>query len=67
MKKKHKRALIAVGILGSLVAFVVLIIFLAASNIVTLEMAKLMLAGLFGLYVGFGFLIAVYLAVRRMD
>jgi hypothetical protein len=67
MDKKKKRALIAVGVLGSFIAFVVLINFLWAREIVTSEMAKLMFAGLTGLYVGFGFLIVVYLAVRRMN
>lgn len=67
MEKKKKRTLIAVGVGGSFIAFLALIIFLARSEIVTLEMAKLMLAGLLGLYVGFGFLFVVYLAVRRMQ
>ena len=66
MQKKRKRLLIASGVVGSLVAFVGSIVFMAASEIITSEMAKLMFAGLTGLYVGFGFLIAVYLAVRRM-
>jgi len=66
MEKKPRRWLIAVGVLASFVAFVVVINFLWAREIVTSEMAKLMFAGLTGLYVGFGFLIAVYLAVRRM-
>jgi hypothetical protein len=67
MEKKKKRALIAAGVLGSFIAFVVLINFLWAREIVTLEMARLMFAALTGLYVGFGFLIVVYLAVRRMS
>lgn len=67
MEPKPKRVLIAAGIFGSLVALVGLIVFLAASEIVTLEMAKLMLAALLGMYVGFGFLILVYLLIRRME
>ena len=67
MEKTRKRALIAVGVTGSFVALVGVIIFLAASKLVTLEMAKLMFAALLGLYVGFGFLIAVYLAIRNME
>ena len=59
--------LIAAGVFGSLVALTGLIVFLTASEIVTLEMAKLMLAALLGMYVGFGFLILVYLLIRRMD
>jgi hypothetical protein len=30
-------------------------------------MAKLMLAALLGMYVGFGFLILVYLLIRKME
>jgi len=56
-----------VGVVGSFVAFVGSIIFLAASEIVTLEMAKLMLAALLGMYVGFGFLILGYLLIRKME
>ena len=67
MEKKAKRTLIALGITGSFIAFAGLIIFLAASNLVTLEMAKLMFAALLGMYFGFGFLILVYLFVRRME
>jgi hypothetical protein len=66
MQTKTKRWLIAVGVLASFVAFVVVINFLWAREIVTSEMAKLMFAALLGLYVGFGFLIVVYVAVRRM-
>jgi len=67
VEKKPKRALIAAGVFGSLVALIGLIVFLAASEIVTLEMAKLMLAALLGMYVGFGFLILVYLLIRKME
>jgi uncharacterized phage infection (PIP) family protein YhgE len=67
MEKKNKRALIALGVIGSLLAFIALIVFLAASEIVTLEMAKLMLAGLLGMYVGFGFLILVYVLIRDLE
>ena len=62
-----KRVLIGVGVAASFVALVAFILFLAAARIVTLEMAKLMLAALLGLYVGFGFLIAVYLLIRKME
>jgi hypothetical protein len=67
MEKKNKRALIALGVIGSLLAFIALIVFLAASEIVTLEMAKLMFAGLLGMYVGFGFLILVYVLIRDLE
>jgi hypothetical protein len=67
VEKKPRRTLIAVGVVGSFVAFVGSVVFMARSEIVTFEMAKLMLAALFGLYVGFGFLIFMYLLVRKMD
>ena len=67
MQTKTKRWLMAVGVLASFVAFVAVIIYLARSESVTPEMAKLMLAALLGLYVGFGFLFLVYVAVRRMN
>ena len=66
MQRKSKRALIAVGIGGSFVAFVALIVYLSRSELVSVEMAKLMLAALLGLYVGFGFLILVYLFTRKL-
>ena len=66
MEKRKKRAIIATGVGGSFVGLVALIIYLAASELVTPEMAKLMLAGLLGMYVGFGFLFLVYLFIRNM-
>ena len=67
MEKKKKRVLMAVGIGGSFATFFTLIVYLARSELVTVAMAKLMLAALLGLYVGFGFLILVYLFIRNMD
>jgi hypothetical protein len=61
------RVAVALGVVGSFGALVVVINFLWAAKIVTSEMAKLMFAALLGLYVGFGFLIAVYLLIRKMD
>ncbi len=65
--KKRKRLLIWLGVVGSFIAFVGLLVFLAASEIVTLEMARLMFSALLGMYVGFGFLFLVYLLVRNME
>lgn len=59
--------MVAVGVVGSFVALVAVIIFLSAAKIVTFEMAKLMLAALLGMYVGFGFLIAVYVLIRKLE
>ena len=67
VQKKRKRVLITSGVVGSFVAFAGSIVFMAASEIVTLAMAKLMLAALLGMYVGFGFLILVYMLIRKME
>ena len=67
MEKRKRRTLIAAGVGGSFVALVALVVYLARSELVTPEMAKLMLAGLLGLYVGFGFLFLVYLLIRKME
>ena len=60
--------LIAVaGIAASFVGLVGAIIFLLANKIVSFAMAMLMLVALFGLYVGFGVLIAVYRLVGKLE
>ncbi len=61
------RVKVAVGVVVSFVALVAAIIYMSAANIVTFEMAKLMLVALLGMYVGFGFLIAVYLVIRKWE
>ena len=65
--RKKRRGIIATGVGGSFVVLVALIVYLAATGYVTPEMAKLMLAGLLGMYVGFGFLYLVYLFIRNME
>ncbi|WP_372523632.1 hypothetical protein [Sulfuricaulis sp.] len=60
--------LIAVaGIAASFVGLVGAIIFLLVSKIVSFSMAKLMLVALFGLYIGFGILIAVYRFIDKLE
>jgi hypothetical protein len=60
--------LIAVaGIAASFVGLIGVIIFLLANKIVSFAMAMLMLVALFGLYVGFGILIAVYRLVGKLE
>jgi len=61
------RVAVALAVVGSFVALVVVINSLWAANLITSEMAKLMFAALLGLYVGFGFLIAVYLIIRKKE
>ena len=43
------------------------IIYLLAAKIISSGLAKLMLVGLVGLYVGFGILIAVYRLISKLD
>jgi len=43
------------------------ILFLTAKKIITFPMALLMFVALFGLYVGFGVLIAVYRFIAKLD
>jgi hypothetical protein len=55
------------GIAGSFTGLVGTIIFLFELKIITFEVAKLMLVGLLGIYVGFGVLIAVYRFIAKLE
>ena len=66
MPKRRTLKIIA-GIAVSFIGLAGTIIFLAVTKTITFELAKLMLVALFGLYVGFGFLIAVYRLVEKLD
>ncbi len=60
--------LIAVaGIAASFVGLVAVIIFLLVNKIVSFALAMLMLVALFGLYIGFGILIAVYRLIGKLE
>ncbi len=64
----RRRTLIAVaGVATSLAGFVGIIIFLSAKEMVSAATAILMLVALFGLYLGFGVLVAAYRLVVRLD
>ena len=58
---------VVAGIAASLVGLIGTIIFLAAMRIISVEMAKLMLAALFAMYIGFGILIAIYRLLRKLE
>ena len=63
-----RRTLIVVaGIAASFVGLVGVIIFLLANKIVSFALAMLMLVALFGLYVGFGILFAVYRFIGKLE
>jgi uncharacterized membrane protein YeaQ/YmgE (transglycosylase-associated protein family) len=58
---------VVAGIAASLVGLIGTIILLSAMKIISLELAKLMLAALFAMYIGFGILIAIYRLIRKLE
>ena len=58
---------VVAGIVVSFAGLVGAIIFLAAAEIVSFEVAKLMLVALLAMYIGFGFLIAVYRLIGKLE
>ena len=63
---KSKTLIAVAGIAASFAVFAATIIFLSVREIVTFEVAKLMFVALLAMYIGFGFLIAVYRLIGRM-
>ena len=63
---RHRALKIVAGIAASSITLAGTIVFLSEAKIISFEMAKLMLVALFGMYLGFGVLIAVYRLVARM-
>jgi hypothetical protein len=62
-----KRAQKSIAILVALfMGIVAATLVLAAKKVITLEFAMLLLIALLGMYVGFGFLIAVYRFVEKL-
>lgn len=66
MQKWNRRKVLA-GVAVSFVSFVAIIAILARRQLVTAELATLMLVALFGLYVGFGVLVLVYRLILKLD
>jgi len=64
---KVRTLMVATGIIVSFVGFAGTIVLLSEWKIITFELAMLMLVALLGLYIGFGFLIAVYRLISRLD
>jgi len=62
-----KRTRVAVGIAGSFIALVAVVIALRLLKVIGFEVAMLMLVALLGLYLGFGVLIAVYRLLARLE
>jgi hypothetical protein len=65
--QKNRTLKIVAGIAASFAALVSTIIYLSETRIISFEMAMLMLVALLGMYVGFGFLIAVYRLIRKLE
>jgi len=58
---------IVAGIAASFTGVAGIIIFLSVNKIISFEMTILMLVTLFGLYIGFGILIAVYRLISKLE
>jgi hypothetical protein len=63
---RNRTLKVVAGIAASFIGLVGMIIFLSEMKIISLEMAKLMLVALLGMYVGFGILIAVYRFIGKL-
>jgi len=64
----RNRALkVVAGIVISFTGLVGTIILLSATKIISFQMAMLMLVALFGMYIGFGILIAVYRLIAKLE
>ena len=66
MNRNSKFKIVA-GLSGLFSALVVLVIVLVVRQVISFQMALLMLIGLLGLYFGFGILFAVYRFVVKLD
>ena len=66
MSKRGTLKVVA-SIATSFTGFAGMIILLSVNKIVSFEMSMLMLVALFGLYIGFGILIAVYRLVSKLE
>ena len=65
---RNKKTLIILLLAGgTLVALALLIVALAVNGVVTPQQGLLMLVALFGMYVGFGILIAIYRLVAKLE
>jgi hypothetical protein len=63
---RNRTLKIVAGIAASFIVLAGTIVFLSEAQIISFEMAKLMLVALFGMYLGYGILIAVYRLVGKM-
>ena len=66
-RRKSRRGLIAAGVGASFLTILAVVGWLAAREIVTPQMAVLLGVTTFGLYVGFGILIAVFSMINKLE
>jgi len=64
---RNRTLKIVAGIAASFAGLLGTIIFLSVMNIISFEMAKLMLAALVAMYIGFGILIAIYRFIGKLE
>ena len=64
---KVRALMVVAGIAASFVGLAGTIVFLSMTNLVSVEMAMLMLVALVGLYIGFGVLVAVYRLISKLE
>ena len=64
---KTRKLRIVAAVVTSFSALIVLVMALLIKQVITFQMALLMLVALFGLYFGFGVLIAIYRFVSRLE
>lgn len=63
---RSRTLVVAAGIVASFIGLAGTVILLAKAEVISFVLAKLMLVALLGMYVGFGFLIAVYRLIGRL-
>ena len=64
---RNKTLKVVAGIAASFTGLAGTIILLSGMKIISLEMAKLLLVGLLGMYVGLGILVAVYHLISKLE
>ena len=64
---RNRTLIVVAGIVVSFTGLVGTIILLSETNIISFEVAMLMLVALLGMYIGFGILIAIYRLVGKLE
>ena len=64
---KRSSLLTVTAVFGSFVACIAGIVYLAAGDLITRQMATLLGVALLGCYIGFGILIGVYRMINKLD